>query len=102
MGYRAAFDYGRMAREAARERDTLRGLLEKRKRQPPLNRDEELRWKQENSMLYAMYLEQRCQAGILAGRAQARAREGAAAQGRCLGKEAGKAHDGWQEEAASA
>ena len=34
MGHWAAFDYERMAREAAKERDALHALLERRKKNP--------------------------------------------------------------------
>lgn len=70
MGYTEKFDYGKMAREAARERDALHNLLERRKAHPPLAGDQELVWRRENSMLYTMYLEQRCNARELERRAR--------------------------------
>ena len=51
MGYWAAFDYERMAREAAKERDALHALLERRKKNPPERADQELVWQRENSLL---------------------------------------------------
>ncbi len=78
MGYWAAFDYERMAREAAKERDALHALLERRKKNPPERADQELVWQRENSLLYTMYLEQRCSAEALSRRARMRARQEAA------------------------
>lgn len=80
MGTITSFDYSQMAWEARRERDALRTRLEMRKRRPPESPEQELAWKRENSILYHMYLEQRCNAELFARRAIARgqAREGAA------------------------
>ncbi len=78
MGHWAAFDYERMAEEAARERDALHALLERRKENPPEKPEQELIWQRENGLLYAMYLEQRCSAETLSRRARERAGKGAA------------------------
>ena len=76
MGYREAFDYGKMAREAARERDVLLALLEKRKQNPPVGGEAERLWSRENGVLYTMYLEQRHSAQELSRRAGEREKEG--------------------------
>lgn len=55
----AAFDYHAMAREAAREQETLHRRLQARKEAGPRSPDHELSWKRENAILYSMYLEQR-------------------------------------------
>ncbi len=73
---REAFDYARMAREARREQEVLRARLAQRRAAGPAGPDQELVWKRENSVLYAMYLEQRCSAQLLERRAQRQA-EGA-------------------------
>lgn len=91
MGYTTGFDYGQMAREATRERDALHARLEQRKQDRPDKPDQELNWKRENSILYTMYLEQRCNAEIFARRARARGQ---------LGKGVGSEHG--EEMAASA
>ncbi len=72
MGYTEKFDYEKMAREAARERDALHAVLERRKAHPPMAGDQELVWRRENSMLYTMYLEQRSNARELERRARER------------------------------
>lgn len=72
MGYRERFDYERMAEEAARERDILQELLQRRRACPPREHDQELLWRRENSILYTMYLEQRCSARELELRARTR------------------------------
>lgn len=76
MGYTTSFDYGRMAQEAIRERDALHARLEQRKLARPDKPDQELNWKRENSILYNMYLEQRCNAEVFARRARARGQLG--------------------------
>lgn len=58
MGCYASFDYGEMAREAARERDRLKARVQARREEGPRGR--EFRgWERECRMLYEMYLEQR-------------------------------------------
>ena len=66
------FDYAQMAREAQREQETLHRILQARKAAGPESPDQELGWKQDNSILYNMYLEQRAKAIALAKRAERR------------------------------
>lgn len=80
MGYTERFDYEKMAQDAARERDALHALLEKRRQEIPIGTDQELTWRRENGTLYAMYLEQRCMALELTRRAQKRREEEAYAR----------------------
>lgn len=70
--YWAAFDYGKMARDAARERDRLQERLRLRRETGPASPEDDMVWRQENSMLYTMYLEQRCNYQTFAQRAGAR------------------------------
>ena len=67
--YQEAFDYARMAQEAKREQEVLRDRLSQRRAAGPASPDQELVWKRENSVLYAMYLEQRCNARLFQRRA---------------------------------
>lgn len=73
QGYTAPFDYGEMARQAAKERDALRLRLQLRKERRPASPEEVLRWKRENSVLYDMYLEQRHNHLLFSARAAQRA-----------------------------
>lgn len=72
MAYREKFDYEKMAQEAERERDVLHEVLERRRARVPADSKEELLWRRETGMLYAMYLEQRCMARELTRRAKER------------------------------
>lgn len=65
-------DFGKMAREAARERDVLQARLRARRTAGPDSPEHELAWRRDNSILYTMYLEQRCNARVFAQRAAAR------------------------------
>lgn len=69
---RVAFDYAEMARQAEREQEALRRRLEQRRAAGPDSPDQEMVWKRENSILYAMYLEQRCNQKVFTRRAQLR------------------------------
>ncbi len=68
-GLWASFDYGRMAREAAREQAALRRRLQARQEAGPASPGQMLSWQRENSMLYAMYLEQKHNAQMFQNRA---------------------------------
>lgn len=67
------FDYEKMAREAARERDAIKTRLDIRRRNRPGSHEAELIWKRENSILYTMYLEQRSNERKFSQRAKERA-----------------------------
>lgn len=82
MEYRTAFNYEEMAENAGRERDAIKALLEKRKKNPPERADQEIIWRRENGILYTMYLEQRYNAQMLARRAAQRKEREVAACGR--------------------
>lgn len=68
----AAFDYAAMAREAAREQESLHRRLMARRETGPQSPDQELTWKRENAILYSMYLEQRCNRKTFERRARLR------------------------------
>lgn len=70
--YIERLDFGKMAREAARERDVLQSRLRARREAGPDSPENELAWRRDNSVLYAMYLEQRCNVRVFSQRAAAR------------------------------
>ena len=70
--YWATFDYGKMARDSAKERDRIQEMLRLRRETGPASPEDDMVWRQENSMLYTMYLEQRCNYQTFARRAGTR------------------------------
>lgn len=54
-----SFNYSQLAREAARERDTLKEILRQRREKGPQSPGDMMAWNRDNTILYAMYLEQR-------------------------------------------
>lgn len=69
FGQFASFDYAKMARQAASQRDILQNRLKERKACGPDPAQGVRTWEWENRMIYSMYLEQRSLAKELNRRA---------------------------------